>query len=152
MLALLDQATTPLVADEAEAAIAKVASDRLMPLARAGADIKLVVQGKAKVLVSLPARAVQIIVRILDAMAEQKPFSIVPHEAELTTQQASDYLNVSRPFLTKIVDSGEIKARLVGRHRRVRFSDLMAYEARSRVNTKEALSKIASEAQRLKLD
>ena len=139
MLALLDQAE-PIVADEAEAAIAKTAAASLAPAAQAGQGVQLVLREQPNVAVPLPARAVEVVLTVLTAMAERRPISVIPHEAELTTQQAADYLNVSRPFLIGLIDRGEIAHRMVGRHRRVRFADLLAYEHAS------------AEARRLELD
>ena len=114
MLALLDQ-TEPVVADEAEATIAKTAAERLKAVADARQDIKIVVQNKPDIIVPLPARAVELIHRVLMAMADGTPISVIPHEAELTTQQAADFLNVSRPFLVKLLDDKKIAHRVVGR-------------------------------------
>jgi excisionase family DNA binding protein len=151
MLALLDQAE-PFVADDTEAAIARRAAASLAPAAAAGCDVQLVVREGADIMVPLPARAVKLIHDILQAMAERVPISVVPHEAELTTQQAADFLNVSRPFLTGLVDRGEIPHRMVGRHRRIRFADLLAYEKRSMEDRRQAVADMAAEARRLRLE
>ena len=151
MLALLDQAE-PIVADEAEAAIAKTAAASLAPAARAGQGVQLVLREQPNVVVPLPARAVEVVLTVLGAMAERRPISVIPHEAELTTQQAADYLNVSRPFLIGLIDRGEIPHRMVGRHRRVRFADLLAFERASAEKRKQALAEMAAEARRLGLD
>jgi len=111
MLALLYQAE-PIVADEAEAAIAKTAAASLAPAARAGQGVQLVLREQPNVVVPLPARAVEAVFTVLGAMAERRPISVIPHEAELTTQQAADYLNVSRPFLIGLIDRGEIPHRM----------------------------------------
>ena len=151
MLALLDQAE-PIVADEAEAAIAKTAAASLAPAAQAGQSVQLVLREQPNLAVPLPARAVAVVLTVLTAMAERRPISVIPHEAELTTQQAADYLNVSRPFLIGLIDRGEIAHRMVGRHRRVRFADLLAYEHTSAEKRKQALARMAAEARRLELD
>jgi excisionase family DNA binding protein len=149
--ALLDQ-TQPFVADEAEAAVAHAAAARLAPAACAGEPIQFVVRERPNIAVRLPARAVKLIYDVLEAMARRQPFSIVPHEAELSTQQAAEYLNVSRPFLVGLLDRGEIPHRMVGRHRRVRFSDLLDFEARSAAARKRAIADMAEEARRLGLE
>lgn len=151
MLALLDQ-TDPIVADEAEAAIAKTAAASLASAARTAQGVQLVLREQPGVAVPLPARAVAIIFDVLTAMAERRPFSIIPHAAELTTQQAADYLNVSRPFLVGLIDRGEIPHRMVGRHRRVRFADLLGFERASAEKRRQALAEMAAEARRLDLD
>lgn len=99
----------------------------------------------------LPARAVKMIVEVLHAMAESKPLSIIPHTTELTTQQAADFLNVSRPFLVGLLDRGEIVHRMVGNHRRVRVSDLVAFKEKSDQARREAIAAMVAEAQKLKL-
>jgi excisionase family DNA binding protein len=151
MLALLDQAES-IVADEAEAAIAKTAAASLARAASAGQGVQLVLREQPNVVVPLPARAVEVVLTVLCAMAERRPISVIPHEAELTTQQAADYLNVSRPFLIGLIDGGEIPHRMVGRHRRVRFADLLVYERASAKKRKQALAEMAAEARRLELD
>lgn len=151
MLALLDQAE-PFVADEAEAAIARTAANSLAAAAHAGQGVQLVLRERPDVLVPLPARAAVMMLDILEAMASRRPFSIIPQDAELTTQQAADYLNVSRPFLVGLIDRDEIPHRMVGRHRRVRFADLLAFERASAAKRRRALAEIAAEARRLELD
>lgn len=152
MLPLLDQTREPFAPSEAEALIASRGAQTLEAIAKAGQDIKVTVIDDPSVIVPLPARAVQIIHDILDIMARRVPVSIIPHDAVLTTQQAADYLNVSRPFVSRLIDDGKIPANLVGRHRRVRFSDLLEFEEGSRKERKAALSSLAEEATRLNLD
>lgn len=151
MLALLDQ-TEPFVANETEAVIAHEAAERLSAVANAGQDVQLVVREQPNVVVPLPARAVQLIVQILETMAEQRPFSVIPHESELTTQQAADYLNVSRPYLVNLLTDGLIPYRMVGTHRRIKFGDLLKFEDSSQEKRKDALKRLAAEAKALGLD
>ena len=151
MLALLDQAE-PIVADDAEAAIARTAATSLTLAARAGHGVQLVLRENPNIIVPLPARAVAIVLEVLEAMAARRPFSIIPHDAELTTQQAADYLNVSRPFLIGLIDRNQIPHRMVGRHRRLRLADLQAFERSSAVARQAALAELSAEATRLRLD
>jgi excisionase family DNA binding protein len=154
MLALLDQTREPFVADEAEAIIARKAADRLKTVAEANQSINITVDGKedSKITVPLPARALTLIYEVLEAMANRTPMSIIPHDAELTTQQSADYLNVSRPYLIKQLDADQLPFRKVGSHRRVRFADLIEYEHKCRENQKKALVDLNEEAKRLGLE
>jgi excisionase family DNA binding protein len=152
MLALLDQADKPFAASGPEAAIAKVAADRLRAVAEAKQDIKITVAGESNIVVPLPARAVALILRLLDTMSEEIPISIIPHNATLTTQQAADYLNVSRPFLIKIIENDGLPYSKVGTHRRIKFSDILEYERADKAKQLEAVKTLNEEARRLGLD
>jgi excisionase family DNA binding protein len=152
MLALMDQVRDPFVASEEEAVIAREATSRLKPIAEAKQDVRLRVMESPDVVVPVPARALEAIFEILSAMAERKPVSFIPHEAELTTQQAADALNVSRPHLVGHLEQGKILFRKVGSHRRVRVADLNAFKAASLRDRRAAIAEVIDEAKRLNLD
>jgi len=150
MLAPHDQRHEPLTATDEEALAAREALAKLKSVAAEGTEIGLRVARKPDV-VPLPARAVALIVDVLTAMADRKPVSVVPHEAELTTKQAADFLNVSRPYLVGLLDKGEIKHRVVGTHRRVLVADLMAYKQKSDEARRAAIARMVAEFQKLGL-
>ena len=150
MLAPHDQRHEPLTATDEEALAAREALAKLKSVAAEGTEIGLRVARKPDV-VPLPARAVALIVDVLTAMADRKPVSVVPHEAELTTKQAADFLNVSRPYLVGLLDNGEIKHRVVGTHRRVLVADLMAYKQKSDEARRAAIARMVAEFQKLGL-
>ncbi|MFF5721657.1 helix-turn-helix domain-containing protein [Streptomyces buecherae] len=76
----------------------------------------------------LPREAVELLASLLAHLGAGRAVSIVPSDAELTTQQAADMLHVSRPFLIGLLDAGEIEYRTVGTHRRITASSLLEYQ------------------------
>lgn len=81
---------------------------------------------------------------ILRLISNGRGFRMIPVEAELTTQEAADLLNVSRPFLIRLLEKGDIPFTTVGRHRRVRAADLLAYKAERHQVRSVALSELAA--------
>ena len=143
---VLDQVREALVATDEEAVIAKEAAEKLRSVALAGVDVRLRVAEPPGVIVPLPARAVEMIVAVLTAMAERKPISLIPPTAELTTQQAADFLNMSRPHLVELLEKKQIPHRMVGIHRRIRVSDLQAFKEASNKTRREAIASIGGSA------
>lgn len=99
--------------------------------------------------ISVPMFALRMLRDILTEMADGNAVSIVPLHAQLTTQQAADFLQVSRPFLIRLLERGEIPSLKVGRHRRVRFEEVRAYQQRREVRSHAALDALAAQAQEL---
>jgi excisionase family DNA binding protein len=135
--------STPTVDD---ARLAKTSSRRLAPFLNRNLLVRLADSDEA---VELPAAAVRLLVDLLSAMAEGSAVTLIPIHAELTTQQAADLLGVSRPFLVKQLEEDTIPYRKVGTHRRVLFSDLMAYKREMDRKRLEALDQLATQAQEL---
>jgi excisionase family DNA binding protein len=101
--------------------------------------------------VALPASVLRLLQQILMEMAEGNAVTLIPIHAELTTQQAADLLNVSRPFLIGLLESGQIPHRKVGRHRRVLFRDLTAYKQKNHAERLKALAELTAQAQELNM-
>ena len=76
---------------------------------------------------------------------------VVPIHAELTAQEAADMLNVSRPHLVKLLESGALPFHKAGKHRRVRFADLMAFKAERDRASSQAMEELARQDQELRL-
>lgn len=99
----------------------------------------------------LPDAARQILSRVLAEMAGGRALSVMPVEAELTTSRAASLLNVSRPYLSRLLDTGKIPFRLVGTHKRVRLSELKAYRERQDKESYAALAELQAQAQELNM-
>ena len=99
----------------------------------------------------LPAGAVSLLMEILEAMAAGRGVTLIPEQEELTTVQAADALNVSRPFLIKLLEQNVLPHRKVGRHRRVRMEDVMAYKAKIDREREAILDQLTREAQELRM-
>lgn len=104
--------------------------------------------GPAAQTVTVPRQAFELFLEILGQMANGNAVTIVPVHAELTTQEAADYLNVSRPFLVKLLESGALPFRKVGTHRRILFEDLAAYRRKDRARQKQVMDELAAEAEK----
>jgi excisionase family DNA binding protein len=107
--------------------------------------------GGADVSVTVPREAFELFLEVLGQMANGNAVTIVPVHAELTTQEAAEMLNVSRPFLIELLEAGKIGFRKVGTHRRIRVADLLAYQQADQAERTAALDELSQEAQKLGL-
>ena len=140
----------PVVPDREDVDQARVAVEALANIESHGADV--VIEDRAnRVHALLPEAAVRLLQSLLREMAQGHAITIVPVHAELTTQQAADALNVSRPFLVKLLETGAVPFRLIGTHRRIRFDDLMRYKQRIDADRLQALDKLTEESGKLGL-
>jgi excisionase family DNA binding protein len=99
--------------------------------------------------VEIPSTALYLLVDILNHLAAGDAISLNPIHPELTTQEAADLLNVSRPYLIKLLENGDIDHRKVGKDRRVLYTDLMAYKQQSYQRKSAALDELVAQAQEL---
>ncbi|MFT4029602.1 MAG: helix-turn-helix domain-containing protein [Protaetiibacter sp.] len=99
----------------------------------------------------VPSSVLAALARVLDSFAHGEGVTLVPAHAELTTQQAADALNVSRPFLIGLLDAGQISYRTVGTHRRVQAASLVRYLREDDARRTTAADELAAEAHALGL-
>ena len=95
----------------------------------------------------LPGHVLQILLEVLSEMSKGNAISLVPHHHELSTQEAANLLNVSRPFLVGLLEKGEIDFRKVGTHRRVLLKDVMAYKESIDQRRKASLDELTALSQ-----
>ena len=113
--------------------------------------VEVVSEGDGSTRVTVPVEAFELLMEVLAHLANGHGVTVMPVKAELTTQQAADLLNVSRPFLIKLLDSHELPFRKVGTHRRVLLKDVVTYRQLDDARRKEAADALAAEAQELGL-
>jgi excisionase family DNA binding protein len=136
---------------EADSRLAEESSRRLTRLlGKCRRNLRLSVRADDEVeeTVAIPVPAFRLLTDILTQMAQGNAVTLMPVHAELTTQQAAILLNVSRPFLIRLIEEGQIPFRKVGTHRRIRFDDLMVYKRNVDQNRLKALEELAAEAQK----
>ncbi|MFN3648310.1 MAG: helix-turn-helix domain-containing protein [Armatimonadota bacterium] len=135
---------------EEESLQARESARRLAPLANTGHGVELQVGHEPEpVRVELPPVAVRLLVDLLNQLAEGHAVTLIPIHAELTTQEAADFLLVSRPYLVDLLERGEIPFRKVGTHRRVFCRDLLDYKRRIDAARHETLDELQAQAQEL---
>jgi excisionase family DNA binding protein len=97
----------------------------------------------------IPRPTAILLAQVLDALSKGRGVQIIPKDMELTTQQAADLLNVSRPYLISLLESQQIPFRKVGRHRRITFEALMDYKRHDDLKRRAAADELAQLSQEL---
>jgi len=87
--------------------------------------------------IKIPLSALKLLGEILEAMGNGKPFSLVPMATEVSTQKAAEILGCSRPHFVKLLEEGKIGFTKVGKHRRVKFEDVMRYKMKMKEDQKK---------------
>jgi excisionase family DNA binding protein len=145
-------AVGPVIPDDESVAVAAEALPRIQDYLRrhpqGPARVRVVGDGDEGQLV-VPRGAVELLARVLAHMANGHSVSVVPDHAELTTQQAADLLNVSRPYLIGLLDAGEIDFRKVGTHRRILAGSLLEYQRRDDLRRRAAADELAQLTQEM---
>lgn len=101
--------------------------------------------------IDLPMSVIRVLRQAVRAMAEDHMVTVVPVQKRLTTQQAADLLNVSRPYLIRLLEEDKIPFEKVGSHRRVRADDLLAYKRRRDAERDAALDELTRISQAMGL-
>lgn len=148
-MALIMTANSQMLPDHESSALARTSAEELsrllgqMPEAER-ARVKL--DGSDLI---LPRHALALLRDLLVEMAQGNAVTIVPTHAELTTQEAANLLNVSRPYLVKLLEGNAIPFSKTGTHRRIRYQDLMAYRDQLKHDSQSALEELTTQAQEL---
>ena len=119
--------------------------------ALAGGRVVVVPRGGRKAPVEVPPSVVRVLADALDHVQRGEAVRVIADDEEITTQQAADLLNVSRPYLVGLVDRGEIPSRKVGARRRLKLADVLLYREVDQARRLEAVAALAAEAQDLGL-
>ncbi|GAB3913697.1 helix-turn-helix domain-containing protein [Kibdelosporangium lantanae] len=126
---------------EGESALVKALSDFLTANK---APLRLVAEDGTEV--AVPPAVQKAVIDVVHLMDQGKAITMAPHNALLTTQEAADLLDISRPTLVKLLVEGKIPYEQPGKHRRIRVEDLIEYQERFRVERREALDRMTQEA------
>ena len=135
-----------------DAQLSQESSHILAPLLNRGTPhFKIVGQDGIEQTVVIPAAAYRLLVDVLSQMSQGNAVTLIPIHAELTTQEAADLLNVSRPYLIKQIELGDLPCHKIGRHRRIRFNDLMAYKEQMDMARSQALDELVDQSESMGL-
>ncbi len=143
----------PTIPSPEEALLARQLSRALEGL-HADHALRVLVAGSGEDMapLELPPVAIELLMEILKQTAEGNAVSLTPVKPEITTQQAAELLNVSRPFVIGLIEKGTLPARMVGTHRRLLLSDVLAYKAETKAKSLEALREMVALSQEMGLE
>ena len=104
---------------------------------------------KKPVVITLTLAMSDLFIQLLRYVGSGDAVTLLPIQQMLTTQQAADLLDVSRPYLIKLIEKGDIAHSMVGRHRRVKAEDVLAYKSARDKARAEALDELISDSKDL---
>lgn len=119
---------------------------RLLPADDGTANVpalRLVTDDKPHEMIAIPPGALRLLVDMLTQLGQGRDVTLLPQNAELTTQEVADYLNVSRPYVVKLIEEQKLPARKVGTRRRVALEDLLRFDEQQRARQRAALDELA---------
>jgi excisionase family DNA binding protein len=99
----------------------------------------------------LPVSLFRVLLQAAAVLARGEEVLVSPIDRQMTTQQAADLLNVSRPYLIRLLDEGKIAFQRVGRHRRVKFGDVNRYKVAGMIERRRQLERLVAESEELGL-
>jgi excisionase family DNA binding protein len=139
---------------KADQRIARTSVDKLrkasQKLKQSDKSIEITLQHSSEPL-RLPSKVISLLSTIISNMAAGKSMAIILSDTTVGTQEAANYLEVSRPHVVRLLEKGEIPFSKVGSHRRIKVSDLVAYQKKMRAIRKKQLNFLAKQAQGLGL-
>jgi excisionase family DNA binding protein len=109
-----------------------------------GAKLKVLDEGKNPLEITLSPGLSSLLMDLLRHVGHGDAVTLVPVGKMLTTQQAADILNISRPYLVSLIEKREIPHEMTGRHRRIKAEDLFAYKEKRDAKRSEALAALAA--------
>jgi excisionase family DNA binding protein len=147
--ATTDGLLTPIRPSEHDVHLARRSSTELSRLKERDGWKVTVSAGADAAEIAIPEIAFRMLEKILDEMAQGHAVALSLVDQEVSTQKGADLLNVSRPYLIKLLESGKIPFRKVGTHRRIRLADLLEYKARMDADAERAYAELVQQAQEL---
>lgn len=144
MEALLERTT------KADQRIARESVEKLKKGSKKGKLIQIELKSGQQPL-RIPDKAMKMFIAILSNMAEGKSMAVVSSDIYISTQQAADFLKVSRPHVVRLLEGGDIPFIKVGTHRRVKFKDLVSFEKKLKRNRRDGLGKLVELSQKMGL-
>lgn len=100
--------------------------------------------GPAGSRIEVPHELYTVLRDVVEALSQGLAITIAPHNTMLTTQEAADLLNISRPTLVRLLTGGEVPYMMRGRHRRVLLRDVLDYRERARRERRQVLDEMAA--------
>lgn len=147
------QENRPVLPKKHDIALASKSSKELAALfPKKEKDFHMVVKSdQNETQITFPFSAIKLLLDILTQMAEGNAITLIPIHAELTTQEAANLLNISRPYLIKLLEKGEIPFHKVGTHRRILFANILIFKDKAHKESQKALDELTKQAQELDL-
>lgn len=153
MSAIVRAEKKPEQLSEAEARLAYRASETIARFLGEEGRLRLTLARDTgeKIETTVPSKALRLVASLLHEMARGIPVSVISVDTELTTRQAALVLQVSRPYLIKLLETGQLPYHKVGTHRRIRFEDVLAFQQHERARRHGVMQDLVAETERLDL-